>query len=166
MYLNLPCNAFQTTLATYTGQNIGAGKMDRVKTGLRQTLMISVAMTVCISVLVMIFAGNIVTLFGLSDLAAEYCLAHLHAVALVNIILGMYVPVFGVFQGANHSLVPTCVATGALGMRVLTTYLFRYSPVFGYTIIWWNGLFGFGMGFIITWSYYLSGRWQKNAEIS
>ena len=26
LYMNLPCSAFQTTLATYTGQNIGAGK--------------------------------------------------------------------------------------------------------------------------------------------
>ncbi len=42
MYLNLPCNAFQTTLATYTGQNIGADKPDRVKSGVRQTLVISV----------------------------------------------------------------------------------------------------------------------------
>ena len=166
MYLNLPCSAFQTTLATYTGQNIGAGRMDRVKLGVRQTLVISLIMTLCISGLVWFFAGNIITLFALSDTAAEYCLAHLHAVALVNIILSCYVPLFGVFQGANHSAVPAFVATGALGMRVLTTYLFRYSPFFGYTIIWWNGLFGFGMGFIISWSYYLSGRWQKGSRIS
>ena len=38
MYLNLPCNAFQTTLATYAGQNIGAGKLDRVNLGVRQPL--------------------------------------------------------------------------------------------------------------------------------
>ena len=46
----------------------------------------------------------------------------------------------------------TAVATGALGTRVLVTYLFRYSTLFGHTIIWWNGLFGFGMGFLITWT--------------
>jgi Na+-driven multidrug efflux pump len=52
-------------------------------------------------------------------------------------------------------------ATGSLGMRVLVTYLFRYSAIFGHTIIWWNGIFGFGTGFILTWSYYLSGRWKR-----
>lgn len=166
MYLNLPCNAFQTTLATYTGQNIGAGRMDRVKKGVRQTLLISLAMTLCISGIIWAASGSIITLFALSEQAAKYCLAHLRTVALINIILSMYIPLFGVFQGANHSGVPTVVATGALGMRVLTTYLFRYSSFVGYSIIWWNGLFGFGMGFLISWVYYLSGRWQRNSAIS
>lgn len=166
MYLNLPCNAFQTTLATYVGQNIGAGKMDRVKTGVRQTLLISIVMTLVISGAVWIFAEGIIGIFAISEQSAEYCLAHLRTIALINIILSMYIPLFGVFQGANHSGIPTIVATGALGVRVLVTYLFRYSSFFGYTIIWWNGLFGFGMGFLITWTYYLSGRWQKNSAIS
>ncbi len=163
MYINLPCNAFQTTMATYTGQNIGAGKIERVKLGFRQALVMSLMMTVVISACLWIFAGDICSIFGLSDQAAQYCEEHLRTVALINIILSMYIPLFGVFQGANHVGIPTIVATGALGIRVLVTYLFRYSPVFGYTIIWWNGLFGFGLGCIISWSYYLSGRWQKNA---
>ena len=166
MYLNLPCNAFQTTLATYAGQNIGAGKLDRVKLGVRQTVLIVLTMTVCISALVWIFAGNIISLFSLSSQAAVYCRSHLRAVALVNIILSLYIPLFGVFQAANHGEAGTLVATGALSMRVLVTYLFRYSPVFGYTIIWWNGLFGFGMGFLISWTYYISGWWQRNSAIT
>ena len=166
MYLNLPCNAFQTTLATYAGQNIGAGRMDRVKLGVRQTMLISLIMTLTISALVWVFAGSLVTIFGLESQAAVYCLSHLRTVALVNVILSLYIPLFGVFQAANHGAACTMVATGALGTRVLTTYLFRYSAFLGYRIIWWNGLFGFGMGFLITWSYYLSGRWQKNAAIA
>ena len=165
MYLNLPATAFQTTLATYTGQNIGAGKPERVKKGVNQALMIALSFTLFISAMVTIFSGSIVTLFSLSDQAAEYCLLHLRAIALVNIVLTMYVPVFGVFQGSNHSAFPMVVATVALGTRVLVTYLFRYSDIFGHTIIWWNGIFGFGMGFIVTWIYYLSGKWQNNAAI-
>ena len=164
MYMNLPCNAFQTTLATYTGQNIGAGKMDRVKKGARQALCMSLGFTVCISALVWLLAGGITGIFGLSDQAAVYCNAHLKTIALINIVLSMYIPLFGVFQGASHGEAPTFVATGALSMRVLTTYLFRYSSFFGHTIIWWNGLFGFGTGFLITWTYYLSGRWQRHSE--
>jgi putative MATE family efflux protein len=164
-YLNLPFNAFQTTLATYTGQNIGAGKLDRVKQGTRQTILISLGMTVMISAMVWLLAGNIITLFGLSDQAAVYCLSHLRTVALVNVILSVYVPLFGVFQGANHSGFPAVVATFSLTTRVLVTYLFKDSPFLGYRIIWWNGLFGFGMGFIVCWIYYLSGKWQTKAKI-
>ncbi|MCR5688675.1 MAG: MATE family efflux transporter [Clostridiales bacterium] len=165
MYLNLPCNAFQTTMATYTGQNIGADKIHRVKLGVRQTMVISLLMTLMISGCVWGFAPQIITLFGLSDQAAEYCLMHLRAVAIVNVILSMYIPLFGVFQGSNHSAFPTVVATSALGTRVILTYLLRYSTLFGYKIIWWNGGFGFGMGFLVTWICYLTGVWKKNSSI-
>ena len=165
LYMNLPCSAFQTTLATSTGQNIGAGKMERVKHGVRQALLMSLLLTLCISALVSLLAGNIIGLFNLSEQASVYCRSHIQTIALINIILSLYIPLFGVFQGANHGGAATVVAVGALGMRVLTTYLFRYSALFGHTIIWWNGLFGFGTGFLIAWTYYLSGHWQKKSSI-
>lgn len=165
MYMNLPCNAFQTTLATYTGQNIGAGKPERVRKGARQTVLMSVMMTLVISAAVWLLAGQIIGLFKLGERSAVFCLDHIRTIAFINIILSMYIPLFGVFQGANHGGAPTVVATGALGVRVLVTYLFRYGDFFAHTIIWWNGLFGFGTGFLITWSYYLSGLWMKNTAI-
>ena len=164
-YLNLPFNAFQTTLATYTGQNIGAGRIDRVKTGTRQTIALSLALTLIISGAVWLSAGSIIQLFALSNQAAEYCLQHLRTVALVNVILALYVPLFGVFQGTGHSAVPAVVAICSLSARVLSTYLFRDSPFIGYRIIWWNGLFGFGIGLIVSWLFYFSRRWQDNAGI-
>lgn len=166
LYLNLPANAFQTTLATYTGQNIGAGRMDRVKKGARQALVISLMFTLVISACVWIFSGGIISLFGISEEAAVYCSAHLRTVALINIVLSMYIPLFGVYQGTNHSAVPTVVATCALTTRVIVTYILRYSAFFGYTILWWNGIFGFGLGCTITWTYYLSGKWQKDSRIA
>lgn len=164
-YLNLPFNAFQTTLATYTGQNIGAGRMDRVRLGTRQTICMSISFTLCISGAVWLLSGSIIRLFALSDQAAVYCLAHLRTVALVNLILSLYVPLFGVFQGANHSGFPAVVATFSLTTRVVVTYLFKDSPFLGYRIIWWNGLFGFGMGLTVCWIYYFSGRWMRNAGV-
>ena len=160
LYLNLPCHAFQTTLATYTGQNYGAGKLDRVKSGTSQTLLISVGMTLIISALVWTSASWLVELFALGDEAASYCLRHLRAVAFINIVLSLYLPLFGVFQGTGHTIVPMVVVIGALGVRVFVTYLFRYSPFLGAGIIWWNGIFGFGTGCLIAWAYYLSGRWM------
>lgn len=165
MYLHLPCNTFQTSLATYTGQNIGAGKMDRVKKGAKQAVLMSVIFTIVISIIILINSDFIITLFGLGEHATIYCLSHIRAIAVVTIILSMYLPLFGVFQGANHSILPMFVAICALGIRVVVTYLFCYSDIFGHSIIWWNGIFGFGTGFLVTWTFYLSGIWQKNAKL-
>ncbi len=165
-YINLPCNALQTTLATFTGQNIGANRLDRVKKGAKQTVLISLVTTIVISTLIWVFADKIAGLFELSEASMVYCLPHIKTVAIVNLVLSMYVPLFGVFQGTGHSGFPTIVATSALSVRVFVTYLLRYSSFLGYQIIWWNGLFGFGMGFMVTWSFYVSGKWQiKDSEV-
>jgi len=164
MYLHLPCNALQATLATYTGQNVGAGKMERVRAGAYQGVLISVVFTALLAVAVWFAANRISEIFGLSEVAEEYCSAHLKAVAFITVILSVYVPLFGVFQGTKHCVVPALVALGALTLRVIVTYLFKDSAYFGRSIIWWNGLFGFCTGCIITWSYYLSNKWQKNPQ--
>lgn len=165
MYLHLPCNAFQTALATYTGQNIGAGKIYRVKDGAKQAVLMSAIFTIFISIIILINSEFITTLFGLGEQATKYCLLHIKAIAVVTVVLSMYLPLFGVFQGANHSILPMFVAIFALGIRVVVTFLFSCSDIFGHTIIWWNGIFGFGLGFIITWTFYLSGIWLKNSSI-
>jgi len=71
MYLNMPCHAFQTTLATYTGQNFGAGLIARIHKGIRQTVLMSLLMTLFISAIVFVFAEDIVVLFGLGDEARQ-----------------------------------------------------------------------------------------------
>lgn len=165
MYLNLPCNALQTTLATYTGQNIGAGKIDRVKKGVKQAVFMSFVMSVAIAIVIFILSDDIIGLFGIGPEAANYCGAHIKAISMINFVLATYIPLFGVFQGAGHGGVPTVVATCALGTRVFVTYLVRYTSFLGYRIIWWNGLFGFAVGCTIAWTYYLSGKWMKNAVL-
>ncbi len=165
MYLNLPANAFQTTLATYTGQNVGAGKLNRIKKGAMQTFVLSIGMTIIISSLVWIFTEPIIGFFGLSDQAAVYCFSHIRAVAIINLILAAYLPLFGVFQGTGHSGLPAVIACGALGTRLIMTYLFRYSSFMGYRVIWLNGYYGLGVGFLITWTFYLCGVWKKGLHL-
>ena len=163
MYLHLPCNAMMTTLATFTGQNVGAGKMDRVRLGARQGTIISFVITLFLAVIIWSLAGVIPQWFALGRQAADYCVSYLNAMAFIVVILSLYAPVFGVFQGTRHALAPTLVALCALTFRVIITYLVKDSQWFGHTIIWWNGLFGFSLGCFITWCYYFSNRWQKNA---
>lgn len=132
MYVQMPLNSFYMALATFVGQNIGAGEKKRVRQGASQTLMLSFVVTTIIALCVVVFEKQIIALFG-------------------------------VFQGAGDGFAITRTAVVALSIRVLTTYTFCYLPVFSYRIIWWNMIFGFGGGFIITWVHYLSGKWlNKN----
>ena len=161
LFLNFPSHALQTTLATFTGQNVGAKRLDRVKLGGRQTTVISITFTVFISIFLWIFAPQIVNFFGLVAGPGGYCARHVRAITVINIVLCSYLPLCGRFQGTGHGAIPAFVATVALTLRCLSMYLFGHGPFLGYTIVWWNGIFGFGVGCFISWSYYLSGRWRR-----
>lgn len=166
MYVGLPCHAFLTTVATFAGQNIGAGLIDRAKRGMKQTVLVSVLMTLAISVLTWLFDDQIVSLFGVSDAARGYALSYIHAVSITNLLIAAYLPVFGFFQAANHSAFPMIVAICALSMRVGSVYLFRHSPFLGHSVVWWNSAFGYVTGSTITWSLYFSGLWKRNARLT
>jgi Na+-driven multidrug efflux pump len=50
---------FGMALTSFTGQNIGANKFDRVKTGLRSTLIMGSLISLSVTLLVLIFGNNI-----------------------------------------------------------------------------------------------------------
>lgn len=161
-YMGMVPYSFQMTLATFTGQNIGAGLEDRVKTGTRQTLVITFIISSILSVLCYFFADELISFFGISGEAAAYCMEHLRVTCFLILISILYSPVFGLFQGTGHSIVSTIIAIIILFVRVLTAYTLNGLEIFGYRIIWWNQAFGFACGLIITWAYYFSGKWRLN----
>lgn len=165
MYAQMPLNAFYMALATFVGQNIGAGNMERVKKGARQTILLSLAVTAVIAVLILTCMNQLIGLFGIGDQAAEYCSQHLRVTVLAFVLQCVYLPLFGVFQGSGDGYAIMRTAAVALGIRVMTTYTLCYLPMFGYTIVWWNMVFGFAGGFIITWEHYLRGTWQNKSII-
>lgn len=159
-YMTLPASALMTTQSTYTAQNMGAGKPERVITGARHTVILSELISICILAVVFVFAAPIVTAFGLGEEAAGYCTAHVRCVALCLIPFASYFPLLGLFQGANNALYSTFVATSALAVRVLSTYVLQELPGIGYHMIWWNTLLGWGLGCILAWVHFFRGKWR------
>lgn len=163
-YMTLPANALMTTQSTYTAQNIGAGKMERVITGAKHTVIISEAISICILSMVFIFATPIVTAFGLGSEAAGYCTSHVRCVAICLIPFASYFPLLGLFQGANNALYSTFVATSALAIRAISTYALQGIPAIGYNMIWWNTILGWGLGCILAWVHFFKGKWKIAAS--
>lgn len=160
MYVQMPLNSFYMALATFVGQNIGAGEKSRVKQGARQTIILSLVVTIIIAFCVIFFENQLIILFGISEDASVYCRQHLKVTALAFVLQSAYLPLFGVFQGSGDGFAITRTAVLALSIRVLTTYTLCYLPIFSYRIVWWNMIFGFAGGFIITWIHYLSEKWS------
>lgn len=83
-----------TTQGTFTGQNIGAGKLDRVKAGAKHTVLISEIITAGILIVVYVFATPIVLAFGLGQEAVSYCTDHVRFVALSLPVFAAYLQIY------------------------------------------------------------------------
>ena len=64
-YLTLQASAFMTTQGTYTGQNIGANQLERVKTGAKITILLCEMISIILTLIVFIWAKPLVAAFGL-----------------------------------------------------------------------------------------------------
>ncbi|MBD5150893.1 MAG: hypothetical protein HDT18_11130 [Oscillibacter sp.] len=170
MAKTLSCLAQRLTAAhcqtPYTGQNIGAGRTDRVITGAKHTVILSEIISICILIVAFIFAEPIVTAFGLESKAIGYCTAHVRCIAICLIPFASYFPLLGLFQGANDALYSTFVATSALAVRVASTYILQEIPAISYHMVWWNAIFGWGLGCVLTWAHFLRGKWKTKVRNS
>lgn len=122
-----------------------------------------------------IIVGNFASEEALSAVGTTGSFTFLFLAIATGFSAGNGVVVAQYFSAGDEKRVRENASTGIimlLGMGILSTVLGiliarpAYSPFFGYSIVWWNGLFGFSLGCMISWSYYLSGKWQKNAMIS
>ncbi len=68
----LPMQSIGLATTTFVGQNIGVGKVDRVKQGVRTALLMSLAATVIPMIPVMIFAPQLVMFFNSKPEVVEY----------------------------------------------------------------------------------------------
>ncbi|WP_418903133.1 MATE family efflux transporter, partial [Thomasclavelia ramosa] len=56
--------SYSMALTTFTGQNMGAKKYDRVKQGAKTGILMSVITIVCISALLLILGPNVLAIFS------------------------------------------------------------------------------------------------------
>ena len=72
-FLGLPVNSFMLAITTFVSQNLGAKKYDRVKQGIRATLIMSLATVIVLGVIVMTFADSCIGIFNSHYLAISFC---------------------------------------------------------------------------------------------
>lgn len=69
--LSCPLDGLGQSMAPYTGQNVGAKKLDRVGQGLRDALIISAVICAVLMIVVLLFGGHAATLFLDKDKLAD-----------------------------------------------------------------------------------------------
>lgn len=119
-----PGISFGTTMATYCGQNLGAGKYDRIKEGVKKGSIITIMVSIIAAVVLFVFGKSLSTLFISSDQieALNYSKQYLNTVAAFLPILGMLFIYRNSLQGIGDAFIPMMAGVAELVARVIVAF--------------------------------------------
>ena len=151
-------------LAAFCGQNIGAGKLDRVKKGVRFTMYTNIFLGLLTFAAVYLFGDEMMRVFTKdADVVAigkEYLLI-IGGFFIVHGALNVY---NGALRGAGDTLFPMLTSLVCLWLiRIpLAYYLSSWLRRSG---IWWAIGISITIGLIVTFVYYKMGFWKRRCII-
>ncbi len=160
----LPAMNFAAALATFVGQNLGAGKTHRAIKGLKETILMSSLVSVSVSILVIVFGKFLMVLFTPDPEVIRIGKEYLIIVGSFYIIFSIMFSINGALRGAGDTLIPMFITLLSLWfIRVPVAYLLSKS--IDETGIWWAFPIGWLAGAVLSYLYYLTGRWKTKVVV-
>ena len=102
----LPVTCFSMALSTFVGQNLGAGKHDRVKKGVAFGIACSCIMAESIGVVCYFLAPKLIAFFNDSPTVVEYGTRHMQTICLFYFLLALSHCMAAIMRGAGKASVP------------------------------------------------------------
>ena len=116
-------NAFTQTLVTFIGQNYGAGKYERCRDIVRKTLLVSWVFTTVISVLLLVFARPLLSLFTNEPQVIEAGLLRVRLLLYAETLNVLMDNLSGAMRGLGKSLVPALTTLICVcGVRIIWVF--------------------------------------------
>lgn len=117
-------NAVALAAMTFMGQNIGAGKIERAKKGLRQAIILVVIVSGGLGAFFLIFAGPLAALFNPDPAVTFYIRRVMLYILSIYWLFGINEVIGGALRGVGRSMVPMLVTLICMsGFRVFWVYV-------------------------------------------
>ena len=138
--------------------------MDRVKKGVRSTMLMSGLVCLVICVLILLFGGTMMRLFSQDAAVIQAGEAYLIRVAPFYILLAVLFTLNAALRGAGESVLPLLATLASLWLaRVPLAYFL--ADRFGRDEMFFSFPLGWIVGLVIVVPYYLSGRWRNKSVV-
>lgn len=162
----VPMIATGNAVSTFTAQNLGAFKPERVKKGYRAGLCMVVAFAVIICVVLNLFHENIIQAFleGEEGLVAlETGNAYLRFISYFFVLIGFKAATDSVLRGAGD--VNVYMVANLVNLAIRVTFANWCAPIFGVQAVWWAVPIGWAVNFLISYVRYKTGKWSRKRVI-
>ena len=164
----MPNFSFGTAMTTYTGQNVGAGKNERVDQGAKAGTFIAVATSATITLIILIFGKYLMGIFTETSELVDLSMRMMRILAVGYIAMAVTQCLSGVMRGAGDTMTPMWIS-------LITTVLIRVPLAYGIAFLTKSAEFPNGrsecifisllcswvLGAVITAFTYKRGNWKK-----
>ncbi|MDR3284293.1 MAG: MATE family efflux transporter [Treponema sp.] len=131
-FAGMPLNSFGAAMTTYTAQNYGARRIDRIRTGVFQGLLMAAAFSIVMGAVFIFFGRHMVALFlGDAQEAINMGATYLKVLGFFFVFLAGLYATRQPLQGLGNSLIPTLAGIMELFMRTFAAIIL--TDLFGFT---------------------------------
>jgi len=162
----MPAMSFSVALSTFVGQNLGANRPDRVKTGLRATLIMTSVISISISLITVFFGRFLMHMFTTDPVVIRMGGDYLMIIGSTYLLFSTMFVINGVLRGAGDTLVPMFISLFSLWVvRIPVAYFLSKNTSLGVLGIWWSIPIGWFSGMVLYYWYYRLGKWKTRAVV-
>ena len=134
----MPVQDFGNAFSTFVAQNFGAGKSERIRRGMRSACCTSAVFSLVISLLVVLFAKPLMSIFidpsETAIIAAGVTYLRIEGACYLGI--GILFLLYGYYRAVNKPLMSVILTVASLGTRVALAYALAPLPAVGVIGIW------------------------------
>ena len=166
----MPNFSFGTAMTTYSGQNIGAGKIDRVSQGAKQGTIMAVGVSATITAIILLFGKYLMGIFTDTTELVEMSRYLMGILAAGYIAMAVTQSFSGVMRGAGDTMTPMWISLiTTVGIRVPLAYGISYLtrtpelPLGIKECIQISLVTCWIMGAVLTSIFYARGKWKDKA---
>jgi putative MATE family efflux protein len=167
----MPNFTFGIAATTFTGQNLGAKRLDRVKQGTGDTLKLALICASTLVLCILIFGRQLVGVFTSTEEIVDLGAKMMRILAVGYIAFGLTQTLSGVMRGMNETVVPMWIGLiQTVIIRLPLAYLFAAVsksaewPNGDPSCLYWSLLISWLAGCLITVIVYKKGKWRRRAE--
>ena len=171
-FVMMPNFSFGNAMTTYTGQNIGAGRIDRVEQGVKDGLKLIIGTAASIVAVIVVFGPVLMGFFTDTQSLIDMATQMMRIVAPGYIAFAVTQSLSGVMRGAGDTTTPMWISFfTTLVVRVPLAYLLAYltrsaeNPNGDPRVIFFSLLCSWTVGCIINVIAYRRGKWRTKAKM-
>lgn len=153
-------------LSGFTAQNIGAGKHDRIPKGFKSSVIISLLISTCTTLLYLLLGNELIGVFMESPDGKAISIGY----DFLLIVSPFYFTVTtklncdAIFKGSGAMTLFMITTFSDLVLRVVLAFIFSGTLGMGLIGVWWSWPIGWGVSAAISAIFYISGVWKKHIK--